>query len=115
MDFEILPDLSEPDNKRVAKISVALVAENAKPLEYECTAVVYITLYDRNVGEVLFEGQEVRKFAGRNRVKLLTDLGSQERIEKSINQCLEVSLRVKLQLRRICYEYQDGYTCITVM
>ena len=115
LDFEIMPDITEPNNERVAKISVALTVENARLQEYECTAVIDLSLYDRHAGEILLQEQEVRKFAGRSRARFLMDLGSQERIEKSANRSLEVGIRVKVQLRtRICSEDIDGFVSVCI-
>lgn len=99
---------------RVAKISITLTMENARLQEYKCIAVIDLSLYDRHEGELLLQGQQVRKFAGRNRVKILTDLGLQERIEKSANRSLEVGIRVKVHMRRIISEDLDEYVSVRV-
>lgn len=111
LDLQIMPDITEESNKRVAKLSVMLTLENARLEEFECTAITDISLYDREAGDLIRQGREKRKFFA-GRVRFLTDLGSQERIEKSANQCLEVGIKVEVQLRRIHSEDRDGYVIV---
>lgn len=88
--------------------------ENVRLEECDCIAVIDLSLYDRHVGEMLMEGKEVRKFSGRSKIKFLRDLGSQERIERSANRSLEVGIRVKVQLKKICSEDIDGYESVYI-
>ena len=101
LDLQILPDFTEPDGERVAKMSVALVLESGDMEGYRCTAVVNVVLYDKEAREEIFKGQERREFNGRKSLRLMTNLGSQERIEESRNRFLDVCVSVEVQFRTI--------------
>lgn len=101
LDLQILPDITDSDNKRVAKMSVALSLERGDLEDYRCTAVLNVVLYDKDAREEIFKGQERREFNGRRSLRLMTDLGSQERIEKSKNKFLDVCISVEVQFRSI--------------
>lgn len=114
LDIQILPDYTEPNNERVAKMAVTLTVENATLEQYQCTAVADISLYDRQAGELVEQTQEERRFGGKHVVRFMMNLGSQERIERSANQHLEVGIKVKVQLRRISSEMADGFVSLVV-
>lgn len=114
LDIQILPDYTEPNNERVAKMAVTLTVQNATLEQYQCTAVADISLYDRQAGELVEQTQEERRFGGKHVVRFMMNLGWQERIERSANQHLEVGIKVKVQLRRISSEMADGFVSLVV-
>ena len=97
-DIELLPDYTEPNNKRMVKLKMKLALGGAPDLlEHDYKAYVSTTLYDSEASQILGQYSNSYKFAdGKTFVRFLINLGSQERVEKSTSRQLEVRVEVKV-------------------
>ncbi len=96
MDVKLLPDCTESNGKRVAKMKIKITLENANIQENSYTAYISTTLSDPEAKSVL--GQNNKKFTlpdGKNTIKFLMNLGKQELVEKSRSKELEIRVEVK--------------------
>lgn len=101
-NIEIMPNITEPSNERVAKIGIKLTVKNIRIEDYECVAIVSISLYDPHTQDMIIQEKEERKFArGYNHIEFHATLGSQERIEKSDNRLLELTIATELRFQHI--------------
>lgn len=113
LEFKIYPNCIEDNNKHVAKMRVKLTAKNAPLDTHYCIAIVEISLHDEDGTEIPLPSQNEHKLTScMDYIQFFTTLGSQERIERYAKKNLDISLKVELQFRRICFEDRDGHVYV---
>lgn len=98
VDIQVLPDITEHDDKRMAKLTAKVTVRNHAFHRYQWVVTVHTTLYDpeANLG-VLGDSMEERNLSSsKNHVSLLMNLAPQEKIERSQSKTLDVRVRVKV-------------------